>query len=82
MPIAAGIGLFMSPAFGLLFVFIPPIGICFSFQAAGRLTPMVIWLAIPAGHATRCVLSVLRFRQQKWRNIRVEGAPAVSSPTP
>ncbi|HEV8124306.1 MAG TPA: MATE family efflux transporter [Gemmatimonadales bacterium] len=53
-----------------------PIGICGAFQAAGHLTPMVIWLAIPAGHATRCLLSVLRFRQEKWRNIRIERAPA------
>ena len=55
-----------------------PIGICATLQATGHLTPLGIWLAIAAGHATRCTLSVLRFRQQKWRVIRVEpgSAPA------
>jgi hypothetical protein len=33
---------------------------------------MDIWLAILAGHATRCALSVLRFRQGKWRGIEVD----------
>lgn len=53
-----------------------PIGICSALQAAGNLTPTGIWFAIVVGHATRCVLSVFRFRQEKWRSIRVEGAPA------
>lgn len=48
-----------------------PLGICFVIQQAGTLDPIDIWLAILAGHATRCVLSVLRFRQGRWRHITV-----------
>jgi len=48
-----------------------PLGICFVIQQTGTLDPIDIWLAILAGHATRCVLSVLRFRQGKWRYIKV-----------
>ena len=48
-----------------------PLGICFVVQQVGRLDPIDIWLAILAGHATRCALSVLRFRQGQWRNIVV-----------
>jgi putative MATE family efflux protein len=48
-----------------------PLGICFVIQQTGRLDPIDIWLAILAGHVTRCVLSVLRFRQGKWRTITV-----------
>jgi putative MATE family efflux protein len=49
-----------------------PLGICFVIQQTGTLDPIDIWLAILAGHATRCVLSVIRFRQGKWRSISVE----------
>ena len=49
-----------------------PLGTCFVIQQTGTLDPIDIWLAILAGHATRCVLSVIRFRQGKWRNIAVE----------
>jgi Na+-driven multidrug efflux pump len=31
-----------------------------------------IWLAIVLGHLTRAVLTVLRFRQGRWRHIKVE----------
>jgi len=48
-----------------------PLGICFVIQQAGTLDPIDIWLAILAGHATRCALSVLRFRQGQWRHIVV-----------
>ena len=48
-----------------------PLGICFVIQRTGTLDPIDIWLAILAGHATRCVLSVLRFRQGQWRHITV-----------
>ena len=48
-----------------------PLGICFVIQQAGTLDPIDIWLAILAGHATRCALSVLRFRQGQWRHIAV-----------
>jgi putative MATE family efflux protein len=49
-----------------------PIGLCFILQRAGTLDPSDVWTAILAGHFTRCVLSVLRFRQGKWRHIVVE----------
>jgi putative MATE family efflux protein len=49
-----------------------PLGTCFVIQQTGTLDPIDIWLAILAGHATRCVLSVIRFRQGKWRTITVE----------
>jgi putative MATE family efflux protein len=64
---------------------IVPLGICFVIQQAGTLDPLDIWLAILAGHATRCVLSVIRFRQGKWRGIAVDlddplrSAPGVRS---
>ena len=51
---------------------IVPLGTCFVIQQTGTLDPLDIWLAILAGHATRCVLSVIRFRQGKWRTITVE----------
>ena len=49
-----------------------PLGLCALLQATRGLRPADIWLAILLGHATRCALSVLRFRQGKWRGIRVE----------
>jgi putative MATE family efflux protein len=48
-----------------------PLGICFVIQQIGKLDPLDIWIAILVGHATRCALSMIRFRQQKWRNIAV-----------
>ena len=48
-----------------------PLGICFVVRQTGTLDPIDIWLAILAGHTTRCVLSVLRFRQGQWRSITV-----------
>jgi putative MATE family efflux protein len=51
---------------------IVPLGICLVIKQTGTLDPIDIWLAILAGHATRCVLSVIRFRQGKWRAISVE----------
>ena len=62
-----------------------PLGICFVVQQMGTLDPLDIWLAILAGHATRCALSVIRFRQGKWRGIAVDlddplrSTPGVSS---
>ena len=49
-----------------------PLGICFTIRTFGTLQPLDIWLAILAGHMTRCLLSVLRFNQGKWRTIRVD----------
>jgi putative MATE family efflux protein len=53
-----------------------PLGICTVLQATRGLMAADIWLAIVIGHFTRCVLSVARFRQQKWRHIQVDIEPA------
>ena len=52
-----------------------PLGICFVVQQTGTLDPIDIWVAILAGHATRCALSVMRFNQGKWRGIAVDIQP-------
>ena len=49
-----------------------PLGICFAIQQFGTLDPLDIWLAILAGHAARCGLSILRFRGGTWRSIAVD----------
>jgi putative MATE family efflux protein len=51
---------------------IVPLGICFVIQQTGTLDPIDIWIAILVGHATRCMLSVVRFNQGKWRTIAVD----------
>ena len=51
---------------------IVPLGICFVIQRTSTLDPIDIWIAILAGHATRCALSVLRFKQGKWQTIAVD----------
>ena len=48
-----------------------PLGFCALIQATRGLHPIHIWTAILLGHITRCALSVLRFRQGKWRGIEV-----------
>jgi putative MATE family efflux protein len=48
-----------------------PLGICFLVQQVSTLDPIDIWVAILAGHATRCLLSVVRFKQGRWRTIAV-----------
>jgi putative MATE family efflux protein len=53
-----------------------PLGLCSAFQAIRGLQPTDIWLAIVIGHFTRASLSVMRFRQGKWRNIAVDIEPA------
>jgi putative MATE family efflux protein len=55
---------------------IVPLGACFVIQRVSTLRPIDIWLAILAGHATRCALSVLRFNQGKWRTIAVGVSPS------
>jgi putative MATE family efflux protein len=49
-----------------------PIGLCEFIQATRPLQPTDIWMAIVLGHFTRGLLSVIRFRQGKWRHIKVE----------
>lgn len=53
-----------------------PLGICFVLVRTTGLTALGIWLAILAGHFTRCMLSIARFRQGRWRRIQVDIAPA------
>jgi putative MATE family efflux protein len=49
-----------------------PLGLCMVLQMTRGLAPMDIWIAIVLGHFTRCVLSVMRFRQGQWRHIVVD----------
>ncbi|HEX6124691.1 MAG TPA: MATE family efflux transporter [Pyrinomonadaceae bacterium] len=49
-----------------------PLGICFVIQQTGTLEPLDVWIAILAGHVTRCALSVIRFSQGKWLGINVD----------
>jgi putative MATE family efflux protein len=49
-----------------------PLGTCFVIQQTSKLDPIDIWIAILAGHATRCLLSVVRFKQGRWRMIAVK----------
>jgi putative MATE family efflux protein len=53
-----------------------PLGLCAILDATRGLQAADIWLAILLGHATRCILSVLRFRQGKWRTIRLDVEPS------
>ena len=53
-----------------------PLGYCTILQATRGLQSTDIWLAIVLGHMARCLLSLARFRQQKWRNIHVDIEPA------
>jgi putative MATE family efflux protein len=48
-----------------------PLGLCTLLGALRPLHPADIWTAILCGHITRCALSVIRFRQGKWRTIEV-----------
>ena len=60
-----------------------PIGLCTYWSVTRGLLPADIWLAIVLGHMTRATLSVLRFRQGKWRDIAVNITPATpTAPTP
>ena len=55
-----------------------PLGMCFVIDVMRELQPGDIWLAIVLGHFTRATLSIIRFRQGKWRDIRVDIGPAQS----
>lgn len=52
-----------------------PLSICFIINRWSTLDPIDIWVAILLGHATRCALSVIRFRQGQWRKIAVNISP-------
>lgn len=53
-----------------------PLGLCGVLQSMRALQASDVWLAIVLGHATRCLLSIARFRQEKWKHIKVEIEPA------
>ena len=50
---------------------IVPVGLCSVLSMMRPLAASDIWLAIVLGHATRATLSVMRFRQGKWRHIQI-----------
>lgn len=74
-----GTGDTRSPLFiSLVSQIVIPLGMCAVIQSMRTLAPADIWLAILCGHFTRCALSVIRFRQEKWRHIAVNVSPAGS----
>lgn len=56
-----------------------PLGLLAILQQMRVLESTDVWTAILLGHAARCILSVARYRQGKWRDIRVDIGP---SPAP
>ncbi len=53
-----------------------PLGLLAILQQMRGLEPTDVWTAILLGHAARCLLSVVRYRQGKWRDIRVDIGPS------
>jgi putative MATE family efflux protein len=53
-----------------------PVGLCTLLQSLRPLHAADIWMAIVIGHFTRALLSVIRFRQGRWRQISVDIEPA------
>ncbi len=49
-----------------------PLGLCAAVDAVRGLEPGDIWFAIVLGHFARCVLSIGRFQQGKWKEIEVK----------
>jgi putative MATE family efflux protein len=74
-----GTGDTKSPLFiSIISQVVIPLGICFILRQTIGLEPWHIWTAILAGHIARCVLSMWRFHQGKWRNIKVDIETTVS----
>ena len=72
-----GTGDTKSPLYiSLVSQLILPLGICAILSSIRTLEPRDIWLAILVGHLTRCILTVVRFRQGKWRGITVDLEPS------
>lgn len=57
-----------------------PLGLLAILQQMRGLEPTDVWTAILLGHAARCILSVVRYRQGKWRDIRVDIGPSPAPP--
>ncbi len=75
-----GTGDTRSPLYiSLVSQIVVPLGMCAVIEALVGLRPVDIWLAILLGHITRCGLSVMRFRQGKWRHIEVDIGDAESA---
>lgn len=55
-----------------------PLGLLAILQQMRGLEAADVWTAILLGHVARCLLSVLRYRQGKWRDIRVDIGPSPS----
>src|SRR4029453_844365 len=53
-----------------------PIGLSALFQATRGLQASGTWRALLPGRFTRAALSMLRFRQGRWRHIAVDIEPA------
>ncbi len=53
-----------------------PLGLLAVLDGVRGLNPADVWFAILLGHMTRCFLSVVRFRQEKWRQIQIDIEPA------
>ncbi len=67
-----GTGDTRSPLFiSLISQFALPIGYLSVVQSTRTLEPRDIWLAIVMGHFLRCLLSVWRFNQGKWKTIEI-----------
>jgi putative MATE family efflux protein len=68
-----GTGDTRSPLFiSIVSQIVVPLGLCWIIRHFGTLEAGDIWRAILFGHITRCVLTVLRFRQGHWRHITVD----------
>ena len=74
-----GTGDTRSPLFiSIVSQIVVPLGFCAVLNATRGLHPADVWLAIVLGHATRALLSVVRFHQERWRSIRVDLEPSRS----
>ena len=72
-----GTGDTRSPMFiSLISQLILPLSLCAVIDAIRGLQPADIWFAVVLGHFVRCVLSIGRFRQGKWKEIEVKIADA------
>lgn len=49
-----------------------PLGMLTVLQSIRPLEPQDVWLAVVLGHVARAALSVVRFRQEKWKGIAVD----------